>query len=1261
MSEFPSSPQQPWLSRHWRLVPITVGPILGVVGLVGWWAGFYRIELAGWIFILLSLLTVTGLVACLAWLLSESDRQRILVEGALRDSKSQIEARVRERNAELAVNYKTTQERDIRLGGSINSARDAIIGLGLDGLVTSWNAGAERMFGIPAARILGHSIGQIVPRDRRVEESQLLEQVRSGKRVEAFETMRLRGDGEQIAVSLSVFPILDRPGQVIGAFKIARDITERKRADEALRISEERFRRYFELGLIGMAITSPTQVCGEVNDQFCKILGYQKAEIVGKTWTDLTHPDDRSVGAAMLREVLEGKREGYSLDQRFLRRDGQPIHATISLNCVRRPNGAVDYFVALLQDITDRKSAEEKLAAERNLLRTVIDQLPDYIYLKDAKGCFRLLNQANLELIGLSSMEEVIGRTVYDFFPMDMARAYTADDLAVLGSGEPILNREEPIVSEDGSRRWLLTTKVPLRDSSGQISGLVGISRDTTERRRADEGLRLFRTLVDQSDDAFEVIDPNTGRFLDVNERECVTLGYSRGELLGLRVSDIDPTIKRSAWPQWAERIQTAGSWSGEGRHRRKDGTTFPVEFNAKWVRLHRDYIVMVVRDISERVRVHKAAAREQARFRFIFDSMPVGILWMERGNPSSRMVNPAHVRLTGVPADSCQQLELYRQATHPDDRARHDEFLLRLARDERDCYTLEQRYLRADGTVYWAELTVRVFKDPSTGESQELSTLVDVTPHKLAVVALRESETRFRQLAENIEEVFWMTDPVTQAMLYISPAYETIWGRPCELLYQKPGKFAEAVHPADQQRIVEAIANKQSRGDYDEVYRIVRPDGSWRWIRDRAYPICDAEGHVYRIVGTAEDITARCKLEEQYREAQKMKAIGTLAGGIAHDFNNILTAISGFTELAQSLVKDQPEVEEYLASARQASARAAELVRQILTFSRQKDQQRGLVQLRPLVAEPLKLLRASIPSTIVFDVELASDLPTVLADPTQIHQVLMNLCTNAGHAMKGLPGRLTVRLQPFIVDALLAEANPKLRLGTYVRLTVSDTGCGMDRVTLEHIFEPFFTTKAPGEGTGLGLSVVHGIMHRHEGVITVYSEPGEGTTFHLYFPAYAVEVAEPTIEVVRVPSGQGQSILLVDDEKQLVVIGRKMLERLNYVVECKTDVTEALEAVRADPTGFDLVITDLTMPGMTGTDFARRLLEIRPDLPIILTTGYGANLTSETVRALGIRELLSKPHNAQALGMAVQRALREQNPIDRPPTNQGSTDLFGT
>jgi PAS domain S-box-containing protein len=540
---------------------------------------------------------------------------------------------------------------------------------------------------------------------------------------------------------------------------------------------------------------------------------------------------------------------------------------------------------------------------------------------------------------------------------------------------------------------------------------------------------------------------------------------------------------------------------------------------------------------------------------------------------------------------------------------------------------------------IVWNNTTLRDGVGTAVGTA---SIGEDVTERSRAETALRESEALFRQVVENIHEVFWVTDIVKSRMVYVSPGYEAIWGRTCESLYAEPWTWASSIFPEDRDRVLHAAAQRQVHGDYDEIYRILRPDGSVRWIRDRAFPIRDAQGQVFRIVGTAEDVTEYRKLEEQFRHAQKMEAIGALAGGIAHDFNNILAGITGYAELSMTDPTCSPQIGEFLGEIMKGSRRAAELVHQILAFGRRQEQHRAPIDLSRVLREALKLLRATIPATIDFDIVFREDTPTVLADATQIHQIMMNLGTNAAHAMRERLGRLTVRLEPLAVDAELADSKPGLRAGRYALLTVGDTGHGMDAATLARIFEPFFTTKAPGEGTGLGLAAVHGIMASHEGVISVYSQPGEGATFHLYFPAHAGEAAAAAAAPGAVPRGNGERILYVDDEPALARLGQRVLERLGYAVEAHTKAAEALGALRGDPGGFHLVVTDQMMPELTGTDLALKIHAIRPGIPIILTTGYTASLTPERLHLMGISRLLMKPLSVESLGTLVHDVLTE-------------------
>ncbi|MEW5724168.1 MAG: ATP-binding protein, partial [Thermodesulfobacteriota bacterium] len=409
--------------------------------------------------------------------------------------------------------------------------------------------------------------------------------------------------------------------------------------------------------------------------------------------------------------------------------------------------------------------------------------------------------------------------------------------------------------------------------------------------------------------------------------------------------------------------------------------------------------------------------------------------------------------------------------------------------------------------------------------------------------------------------------------------------------------------------------------------------------------PIRDSSGKISGFVAVRRDVTEQVRLESQLVQTQKMEALGTLAGGIAHDFNNILGAILGYTEVALMDTPGDGGARASLGQVLKACERARNLVHQILTFSRKTEQERMPLEVGPIAKECLKFLRASLPATIELRKGVAFRSGKILADPTQIHQVIMNLCTNAAQAMRATGGVLELGLDIVTISGQQAHLMDELPPGDYQVLAISDTGPGMIPEVKNHIFEPFFTTKERGEGTGLGLSVVHGIVKGHGGTVNVYSEPGQGAVFKVYLPLVeGRKEAGPAPRQIPPPGGT-ERVLFVDDEASLVEVARHMLEFLGYDVTTFTDSREALEMFKSDLAAFDLVVTDQTMPKMTGAELAREMMALRPDLPIILCTGFSHQVDAASARALGIRRLLPKPFTHQEMAEKVREVLDESGP----------------
>ncbi|BBO85393.1 hypothetical protein DSCO28_59590 [Desulfosarcina ovata subsp. sediminis] len=433
----------------------------------------------------------------------------------------------------------------------------------------------------------------------------------------------------------------------------------------------------------------------------------------------------------------------------------------------------------------------------------------------------------------------------------------------------------------------------------------------------------------------------------------------------------------------------------------------------------------------------------------------------------------------------------------------------------------------------------------------------------------------------------------------------------------------------------------------FDHEFRLLAMDGGWRWFHTKARVVRqDDDGRPETMVGIILDTSDRKKaeaerehLEMKLQQAQKMEAIGTLAGGIAHDFNNILGAIYGYSQLTQMHAGDNPRITGYVDNILKASERAKGLVEQILTFTRQGKSQKIPSDISIVLKEALKLIRASIPATISIVHDIPSGLGPVMADQTQIHQVLMNLCTNAAHAMETSGGQLTVTLERIRIEPAAVPSGEDMAPGPYLQLSVKDTGTGMEQTMMDRIFDPYFTTKAVGEGTGMGLATVHGIINDHEGRIFVESEPGKGSVFRILFPLLespATTVSEP---VSTYPRGN-ERILYVDDEELLVRVGGEMLRDLGYDAVGTTNAIEALDLFAAQPDQFDLVITDMTMPDMTGDQLAAEILKRRADIPVIICTGYSKRMSSERARALGIRAFLMKPMSVENLARTIRRVL---------------------
>jgi len=620
--------------------------------------------------------------------------------------------------------------------------------------------------------------------------------------------------------------------------------------------------------------------------------------------------------------------------------------------------------------------------------------------------------------------------------------------------------------------------------------------------------------------------------------------------------------------------------------------------------------------------------------FRYIFDSLLEGFIRADmKGN--ILLANNIAAEMLGYDLEELMTKNLVRDIyLYHEDKAKQD--IIKLLLDKKKLNNFEIILKQKSGDKVFAEANIQIINLNGYPTLIE-ATLRDVTSRKKNEAQL----ARLASVVEQSHDYIMITD--TEGNIeYVNPAFEEITGySESEVIGRNPrilnsGKHGKEFFKNIWETITSGgtwagnITNRKKNGELLEEYGTI-------------FPVLDDKGRIVNFVAIKRDITEHRKLENQLRQAQKMEAIGTLAGGIAHDFNNILSIIQGYTELINDNAPPDSSCMEDINKVLIAVNRAKDLVNQILTFSRQTEEELRPLQVQPLIKETVKFLRSSLPKSIAIKENIVPESKLILADPTNIHQVLMNLCTNAYHAMKEKGGTLGISLVETELYGLDNARGSNLGPGTYIMLEVSDTGIGIPKEIMENIFEPYFTTKDIGEGTGLGLSVVHGIVARANGAITVESRRGEGSVFRVYFPAADqsdFEVEPDTELPEKILPGGNEHILVVDDEEAVVQFMELMLRDIGYRVTSFTSSEDALQAFLSTPDDFDLVVTDQVMPDLTGEKLIAELLKINPDIPIILSTGFTEKISTQKALEIGVRKYLVKPFTKIELAVAVHELL---------------------
>jgi two-component system cell cycle sensor histidine kinase/response regulator CckA len=890
---------------------------------------------------------------------------------------------------------------------------------------------------------------------------------------------------------------------------------------------------------------------------------------------------------------------------------------------------------SLKEDRTMKKdSSTENLKNSEEKYKYMFENAPDGMCTLDLKGVITSCNKTFQDQSGFSR-EEIVGKhfTRIPLFKKKFLSKYTKIFKNFI-KGEISKPIEIEWTRKDGSIEFSEMHMTFLKENKKPV-GFQIIARNISERKRSEEKLRQSEAMLNSILKAAPIgIGVVSKRILKwVNDRLCEMVGYSAEELVGKSALMVYPTPEEfdRVGKEKYDQIRIQGRGTIETQMRCKDGRIIDILLSSAALdpSAPEADVTFTVLDITAQKQAGNALSESEKKFRNIIESMPLGMHMYElKADDRLEFVdyNPAADNILGV--DNAQFVGKSAEEAFPALAASQiPKMYRRVAREgttwKSEQIDYEENQIKGAFEVYAFQTSpgkmVAAFRDITERVQEEQERLL------LA--------TAIQQAAEAI--IITDKDAVIQ---YVNPAFEKITGYSSG---EAVGRNCNLLKSGEQDDIF-----------YQNLWRTIQEGKIWNGhfinkrrngtlYREEATisPIKDKTGNITNYVAVKRDVTVEHRMEEQLRQAQKMEAIGTLAGGIAHDFNNILSSIIGYSELSLVGIQNKDRLRSNLEHILKAGERARNLVQQILSFSRKKEYEQKPVQISLVIQEVLEFLRASLPTTIQFRKNIKAKSSIVMADANQIHQVLMNLCTNAAHAMQEQRGVLEIGLIDIELDAYDALIYPGIVPGPFVELTVGDTGSGMEPAVMKRIFDPFFTTKTEDEGTGLGLSVVHGIVKSHGGEITVDSKLGEGTTFHIFLPRVERASSLQAHKIQSLPGGD-ESILFVDDEPEIVDVTRFMLESLGYTVATATSTAEALDMIQQEPHRFDLLITDQIMPHMMGVELVKNLRQIGISLPVILCTGYSDVIPGDEATTLGIKAILPKPISLKQLAPTIRRVL---------------------
>jgi len=1129
---------------------------------------------------------------------------------------------------------------------SLEHASDPVFWMDSQGRIVYANAAACRSLGHSQEELLSLSIPDINPTVSTEIWTALWEKVKvQGSRT--FETSHRTKEGKVFPIEVTT-NYLQFDGKEY-AFAFARDITERKQAEEAIRKAEEEYRRLFEAAPEGVYRISPEGKILAANPALARMLGYTSAEefvssIVDsgrQIWRD---PNERQGCIKLLEE--QGVVRGYECQ--FLRKDGSVIWVSLSSRRVTSPDGRILYREGFVEDITERKQAEERVKASEDKFRKAFMTGADAFYIATLnEGRLIEANDRFHEVFGYLP-EEIAGKT-----SLELGLYANPDDrqrmVSEIKSKGYARNLEVKGRRKDGTQITVLLSVNLLEGGNEQL--ILGVVRDITEQKQAEEALRESEARLNEAEHLAHLgsaswdVATETMMWSD----ELYRIFGRDPRLPAPKLQERAAMYAPESWERMESAVQralaTGEPYDLEVEVVRPDGTRRHTHARGAAQRGPDGRVIRLygtLQDITERMEAEKALLEAEGEYRKIYEGALEGI-YRTSLEGKSLGVNPALAQMLGY--DSADEfLSATNDAAHqvwvdPHERSRY----ATLTQESGSLRGFECQLKRKDGTAIWVSLNSRLVRGADGRALYFEDFIEDITERKRTEEVLRKSEAELKEAQRIARLGNWVMDVKTGQTTWSNEVYRMLGLDPS--LPPPPSQEHSRLFTPESWMLLTAAVDKAAHAGvpYELELETVRADGSRGWMMDRGEPVRDADGAITHLRGVAMDITERRNLGEQFRQAQKMEAVGRLAGGIAHDFNNLLTIINGYSQILLETPASGHTARTYLKEIEDAGNRAASLTRQLLAFSRRQVLEPQVVNLNVVITDLGKMLTRLIGEDIKLHTSLDPSLARVKADPGQIEQVIMNLAVNARDAMPS-GGNLTIETSNVELDENYAQTHPTVKPGPHVMFAVVDTGTGITAETQARIFEPFFTTKEQGKGTGLGLATVYGIVKQSGGSIWVYSELGHGTVFKIYLPAVSENLTEKGHATAETGSGFGtETILVIEDEEGVRSLVRHALESRGYKVLETDDAEEAFALCASYEGTIHLLLTDVVMPKMSGPAVAENVTALRPGVKVLYMSGY----TDDAIVHHGVLSegmpFIQKPFSPVTLRKKIREVLGEK------------------